>query len=98
MEFKKPMGIDPIVGPIIGYVPTPTDQLRFLSQLQAYEDNMNKYWPIDESWDKYDQDQDQDEELSQIKFENLKIQKELVQEAYNKPIKEEVSMILERVK
>lgn len=80
MKFDKPMGIDPIINPILGYVPTPTDYLNFMGQLQSIENNINKFWPKDDSWDIYEID---DEEETKITFESIKEEKKELQEKFN---------------
>lgn len=98
MQFNKPMGIDPIIHPIIGYIPTPTDQLRFAAQLQSVEDFINKYWPADSSWDVYEDGEDKGEEKPiQILFEEIKQQNKTLEEKYNKKIKEDFSIVMEKI-
>lgn len=98
MQFKNPMGIDPIVHPLIGYVPTPTDKLNFLSQIETMKKNIDKYWPEDNSWDEYEQATENEENV-QIKFETISEHKKTLSEKYNvNKISDEYDIVLTKVK
>lgn len=97
MQFKNPMGIDPIVHPLIGYISTPTDKLNFLAQIDAIEKNINKYWPEDNSWDQYENVED--EKDIQIKFETINEEKQTLSDKYNvNKIIDEYNIVLTKVK
>ena len=102
MKFNKPLGIDPIVNPILGYIPIPTDYLNFANQLKSIEDNINKYWPQDNSWDDLYEINEEEEEIK-IKFENkkenVKEDKKELNEKFNvNNILDEYNIVLTKVK
>jgi len=98
MQFKNSMGIDPIVHPLIGYVPTPTDQLKFLNQIETIQKNIAKYWPEDNSWDQYEVD-DITDNIQQIVFKEVKEEKHTLSDKYNiNKVLDDYDIVLTKVK
>lgn len=93
-------GIDPIINPIIGYIPTEDDIKRFNQQMQHLEDTINEYWPRDPNWDDlYENETDEDNNTEPVKitFQNLiRLTNKTLTEQMPKP-EDDFSIVMERV-